>query len=300
MASSTSPPRDVLQIMDTRPPCFTEDTMTARFRNSLPLLLLLACVQPEAFAQSTKNAPPPDPTADPLLRAAGFLESHPDLRYRLIGLEKYDKKEHDDALRFFRRAAYYGDKPSQGMVAEMYWTGNGVPQDRPLAYAWMDLAAERGYAGFSGLRERYWSQMDETERARALEIGRAVYADYGDAAAQPRLANVLRRARRQMTGSRTGFTGNLQIYIPGPSGDIQIDGSRFYDERYWDPKQYQAWHDDVWMKPRIGKVSVGEVQQMPDSFEGGSRVPSVEPATNVREPETPPVDESSIGNRKDG
>jgi len=274
--------------------------MTARLRNTLPFLLLLACMQPDASAQRSNKAPPPDPAADPLLRAAGFLESHPDIRYRLLGLEKYDKNQHDDALRFFRRASYYADKPSQGMVAEMYWTGHGVPQDRALAYAWMDLAAERGYAGFSGLRERYWSQMDETERARALDIGQGVYAEYGDAAAQPRLANVLRRARRQMTGSRTGFTGNLQIYIPGPSGEIQIDGSKFYDERYWDPKQYQAWHDEVWMKPRIGRVSVGDVEQVPGASPGGSRIPSVEPTKDVREPETPPVDESGLGTRKDG
>src|SRR5690606_37219363 len=95
----------------------------------------------------------------PVMITAGFLKAHPDLRYRLHGLEKYKERDFDDALKFFRRAAFYADKPSQGMVAEMYWRGEGVEQDRALAYAWMDLAAERGYRGFLGLRERYWNAL---------------------------------------------------------------------------------------------------------------------------------------------
>src|SRR3546814_17375883 len=75
---------------------------------------------------------------------------------------------------------------SQGMVAEMLWNGDGVERDRALADAWMDLAAERGYAGFHGLRERYWSALDEAGRARALEAGQEVYAHSGPAAPTPR------------------------------------------------------------------------------------------------------------------
>ena len=169
----------------------------------LALSLLLARLPFAAAAQNT-SSPPPDPTADPVMLTAGFLSGHPDLRFRLLGLEEYKKQNFEDALKFFQRAAYYADKPSQGMVAEMLWNGQGALQDKAQAYAWMDLAAERGYAGFLGLRERYWSDLSEAERDRALAEGQAIYAKYGDAAAQPRIAGVLRRERRQMTGSRTG------------------------------------------------------------------------------------------------
>src|SRR5690606_37356868 len=117
---------------------------------------------------------------------------------------------------------------SQAMVGEMLWKGQGTPVDRPLAYAWMDLAAERGYRGFLGFRERYWEQLDEVEREQAVSQGQAVYARYGDAVAQPRIAAVLRRARSQVTGSRTGFVGSLKIHTTGPDGEpITIDGSKF-------------------------------------------------------------------------
>ncbi len=228
--------------------------------------------------------PPPDPMADPLMITAGFLTHHPDMRYRLLGQEAYQAKKYEDALRFFRRASFYADKPSQGMVAEMLWNGQGTAQDRALAYAWMDLAAERGYQGFLGLRERYWSQLTEVERERAQAQGQDVYARYGDAAAQPRYEAQLRQGRRQLTGSRTGFTGNLRIVVPGTPGGQTIEGSRFYDERYWDAKKYWAYTDSIWARPRVGKVTVGDVEQAPSL---PSRIDPVAPDTHAVEPDVP-------------
>ena len=108
-------------------------------------LLVFAMASAATATSAADKAVPPDPTEDPVLMTAGFLSAHPDLKYRLMGLDEYRKGNLDDALQFFRRSAFYGDKASQGMVAEMLWTAQGVAQDRPLAYAWMDLAAERGY-----------------------------------------------------------------------------------------------------------------------------------------------------------
>lgn len=223
--------------------------------------LLWAVLSPAPAAQ--EGAIPPDPTEDPLMITAGFLTSHPDLKYRLKGLEAYTAGEHATAYEHFQHASYYADKPSQGMVAEMLWNGEGVARDRARAYAWMDLAAERGYRGFLGLRERYWNDLDAAERERALSVGEEVYERYGDEAAKPRIARELRRARRQVTGSRTGFTGALSIIVPGPGGSARtIDGSQFYDPRYWDPEQYAAWHDRVWMDPPTGRVDVGELETL--------------------------------------
>ena len=204
-----------------------------------------------------------EPGISPELMTEGFLSAHPDLRWRREGLHSYANQRYAEAMDYFLRAARYGDKPAQAMIAEMYWKGLGVPQDRELAYAWMDLAAERGYEGFASLRERYWSELTPAERESALHKGQATYAEYGDDMAQPRLERVLRREQRRATGSRTGFTGSLQIIVPGPEGSVAIDGSKFYDKRFWDPVEYRAWHDAIWLKPRIGRVSVGDMVQLP-------------------------------------
>lgn len=264
------------------------------------LLTGLACVHSLAFAQNSKVPQAPlDPTDDRVIVGAGFLSAHPDLRYRLLGLQEFRHGNLEDALRFFQRAAYYADKPSQGMVAEMLWNGQGIERNPTLAYVWMDLAAERGYVGFLGQRERYWNALDEHQRTRAVNEGQDLYAKYGDAAAQPRMAAILQREKKRVTGSRTGFAGNVQIYVPGPGGFEQIDGTKFYDERFWDPKQYQAWHDSIWTKPRVGRVNVGELEQVQKEAPS-SRIPAAAPQIDAKEPETPRRDESNLGTQKDG
>jgi hypothetical protein len=247
--------------------------------------LLLAVVLSAAVPALATNAPPPpDPLDDPLLITAGFLDHHPDLRYRVAGMKAMKARRYEEAYQYFRRAAFHADKPSQGMVAEMLWEGRGVARDRALAYAWMDLAAERGYRGFLGLRETYWAALTEDERARALAEGKAIYARFGDEAAKPRYEFQLRVGRRNLTGSRTGFNHGVKIDVPGPGGSQTIEGSRFYDERYWDAKKYWAWHDAVWMKPRIGKVSVGAIDTIDAA---ASRIPDTAPAVDAKEPEAP-------------
>lgn len=261
--------------------------MSRRFGCTVPAIavaVVLTVMQPAAFA-AKDNTVPPDPIDDPMLITAGFLEHHQDLKYRLLGMQAYGKKHHEDALRFFRRASYFADKPSQGMVAEMYWNGEGTPRDRALAYAWMDLAAERGYRGFIGLRERYWSELNESERARAIAEGEAVYARFGDAAAKPRYESRLRWASKEITGSRTGFNRGVKLQVSGTVGGddaVQIDGSRFYDERYWNAKKYWAWQDRIWAKPPIGKVTFGEMETVQNS-----RIPATAPEIDAPEPDVP-------------
>ncbi|WP_411832425.1 sel1 repeat family protein [Pseudoxanthomonas mexicana] len=231
-------------------------------RISLLLLYLLAC--PAAIAG--ENTPPKrnlNPTIDPMLIAAGFLDSHPDLRHRTRGLEEYGDRNFAKAFDEFRRAGWYSDKPSQAIVGEMYWIGLGTVKDRALAYIWMELAAERGYLSFVEKRRMYWQHLDEDERARVQKDAPSLRAEYADEAAEPRLQAALRRERRQMTGSRVGSMANpVQIVVPGVG---TIDSSQYYDPKYWEPRLYRQWQDSIWTSLRIGRVSVGEVEQVGDA-----------------------------------
>lgn len=226
----------------------------------LPLLCALLLSLPATAQERSEGAPA---QADPVLLTEGFLHHHPDIRYRQLGIDAYRDGFKRDAHTLFRKAAWYADKASQAMLAEMYWKGEGVPQDRALAYAWMDLAAERRYPAFLLLRERYWSQLDEAERARALEVGRQIYAEYEDAVAKPRLERKLERGRRQITGSRVGARGALQILIPGPGGmPISVTGEQYYTDKYWQPRDYWRWTDTIWSAPPRGRVDVGELEKV--------------------------------------
>ena len=192
-----------------------------------------------------------------------FLYYHPDLKYRMLGLKRFQEGQHGEAYEAFRKSAKYADKASQAMVAEMLWDGIGVPADRVMAYVWMDLAAERGYKNFVVLRERYWARLSEAERVAAAEGGAPVYAEFGDVVAKPRMEAKLRHGRRETTGSRTGMVGNLKILIPGPGGFTSVDGSTYYAEHYWKPDTYFDWQDQIWRDPPTGSVEVGPLQSTP-------------------------------------
>ena len=191
-----------------------------------------------------------------VVNTESFMSAHPDLRWRREGMEAYDKGQHGFAADYFRRAARFADKPAQAMYATMLWKGEGVEQDRALAYAWMDLAAERGYPHFIAHRERFWEQLTSAEREEAIRRGEAVYAEYGDDVAKPRLESRLHKGRK-VTGSRVGFVGNLKIMLPD---GIQITGDDYYQDRYWKPRAYWAWQDRTWGKPPTGKATVGELE----------------------------------------
>ncbi|KAF1723375.1 sel1 repeat family protein [Pseudoxanthomonas japonensis] len=204
-----------------------------------------------------------DAEIDPAVLTEGFLAAHPDLRWRAEGVRSYDRKEYAVALTEFKRAAHYADKASQAMIAEMYWSGTGVEMDRPLAYAWMDIAAERQYHDFLVRREGMWADLSEEERRDAITRGQAVLADYGDDMAKPRLEKVLRHGQRNVTGSRVGYVGNLTI-IPntGPLAGtgMTLTGEQYYAAKYWQPEQYWRLQDAIWKAPLEGRVRVGEVE----------------------------------------
>ncbi len=234
-------------------------------RNLLATSLLLAAMCGAASAQDPTNPTAPRNTQDrTVMTSEGFLGAHPDMKYRLTGLDWYQNQNWERAHEDFQRAARYGDKPAQGMLGEMYWNGQGVEADRATAYAWMDIAAERGYPFLIIKRERYWSAMSEAERERAVEIGSAMYAEYGDPAAKPRLERLLRQAKRDTTGSRVGSVGNLTIRIPTPSGWRQVQGDQYWDEKFWAPEEYWAWQDHDWKKPVQGEVTIGDILTDPD------------------------------------
>ena len=221
---------------------------------TVALGLVLAAAASAALGQSGERA-----NDGLVLTSEGFLNAHPDMKYRLAGLDAQDAGNSRDAFKAFKRAARYADKPSQAMIGEMLWTGEGVEQDRALAYAWMDLAAERGFAVMIAKRERYWSELSEAERERAIEVGQAIYAEYGDDVAKRRLETVLKRARYQTTGSRTGAVGALKIELATPAGFISIDGATFYHPDYWQPERYWAWQEKQWKDPPKGVVDIGEI-----------------------------------------
>ena len=240
-------------------------------------LLLILCASSPALVHA-QNALRDGAVDTDLLSSDAFQQGHPDLRFRNWAEDAYRQGDYVKALRMYQSAARYADKVSQGRVAEMYWAGEGVARDQALAYAWMDLAAERGYRMLLAIRERYWAELTAGERERAIEVGQGLYAEYGDAVAKPRLEKALFKARRQMTGSRTGsLTGNQTVtsiargranIANATNEGTTFRAERFYDETYWKPELYWAWQAKVFDEASAGKVRVGDLKPVRDDAPG--------------------------------
>lgn len=255
-----------------------------------PLPWLLAWGLLASLPVAAQNASPPaaDAPSPQALKQLNEMQrvldepevawKHPDLRYRNLGIEAYKDGDKPRALRMLIEASRYGDKPSQAMVASMYWNGDGTAVDRPRAYAWMDLAADRGYRDLILQREAYWSRLSEAERAQALSVGQGVYAEYSDEQGRQRLALQLSRYAANVTGSHAGYVGNgfstrsfasLMSMDAGAGGYVDADLntyqlSQYYNRNVWRTDDYLRMKDQQWrlQGPLHGHVEVGGPQQV--------------------------------------
>lgn len=195
-------------------------------------------------AAGSSPAPPADAYETIVLQSHEFLVYHPDLRFRGLGMQARERGRHEEARNDFRNAARYGDKLSQAALADMLWNGQGGPVDRALGYAWMDLAAERGTEWLVVQRERFWEALSADERERAVREGRALYAEFGDPAATPRLERELRAGSMRQTGSRAGWNGAMRSQGRGDAGARVLQPEKHQLARYWDPVAYRQWRDE--------------------------------------------------------
>lgn len=197
----------------------------------------------------------------PQVLTSGFLDAHPDLKFRRAGIQRDKSGNHAEARVQFEHAARYGDKPAQARLGEMYWNGEGGDRDRVQGFLWMALAAERGYREFAMLKQYYWQQLDATERTLASSHDQAMLAKYGDAAAKQRQDKVLRREGRRATGSMIGPTQQAKgITAFIGSRPVRIEAREFYAREYWTPDLYWQLQDQVWEQQFQGQVDVGDVE----------------------------------------
>ncbi|QNJ99715.1 sel1 repeat family protein [Dyella telluris] len=247
----------------------------------LPMVLAVAGMLggPAAMGQaaSASGAPAMDAGQAKALRSLedmvaipGVLKEHPDLYYRQLAMNAYGSGNKAKALKLFLYAAGYADKPSQAALATLYWGGEGTAVDRPRAYAWMDLAASRGYARLVTSREYYWSQLSDEERAQALRVGKEILAGYNDELTLRRLRQKLDHARRNVTGSRLGFVGNGTVNAAtkdegySPDNPSTAGLADYYSDALWNADEYARLKDLQW-KVRVDampSVTVGDLQKV--------------------------------------
>lgn len=244
-----------------------------------PRLLALACAVLMPIAAGTVSAA--EPTAaeqavsvdtdamatkdfDALVAMAA---NHPNELHRIYANKAAASGNWADAAKSFRLAARYADKYSQHRLSMLYWHGVGVRADRVEAYIWADLAAERGYPQFLGIREKMWSELTPQQQAEVPKRGRAIVAEYADVVAKPRFERAVAKGKLEMTGSRTGFDAGIIVSTIGPGNQLfgsvgGVNLKEMYAASRTDPEKYWAFEDKVWKE---GFVTIGNIEEVPDA-----------------------------------
>jgi hypothetical protein len=248
-----------------------------RLGAALAVLILAGVVHAE-------SDPLDDPNVQKTLRAMANASTwyHPDLFGMTVGMRRYAHHQYADALKYFEIGAFYADKLSQLSIGLMHMNGEGTQKDPITAYAWLDLAAERGYPDFVATRDHLKPTLTPEQLAQAMELRKTLGARYGDAVAKWRMTVQLRQGQMQLTGSRTGFDFGVSQVGTAPCGPALMIGGRevaqigcsgpsFMAKDNWRPELYFAARDREWKST----VTVGALE--PQSAPGAAKIPIVVP-----------------------
>ncbi len=223
--------------------------------------------------------------------------------YFLQGARAFQKKDYAFAIQMYEVAASWAFKPAEYNLGVMYARGQGVAVDLPRAMAWMALAAERNDPRYVDAREAVYAELTREQFEQANAIWRELKKTYGDEVALRRAKARWAEVRSQMTGSRVGSIGNLQVGMPNPNGGdasgpkimvphlagprsyasspAEITGGEGIDASiaYRQLRESDDPYDPKFDRGALGRATVGPLQQV-DAAEAKEKndAPAAEPA----------------------
>ncbi len=117
---------------------------------------------------------------------------------------EYKAERYERAFKYYHELAKFNDKFSQYRVGYMYATGRGVAKDMTKAYAWTYVASETRQKGFVNYHVKIRSELSPAELAIGKELAGEYYGEYGTFAVASDARKLIRKQKRQCTGSRVG------------------------------------------------------------------------------------------------
>jgi hypothetical protein len=118
--------------------------------------------------------------------AIGMEKFLPGDYFYCLGAQNYGTQHIEAAQRFFKEAASWASKPAQYVLGIMALNGDHQPMNRPLAYAWFTLAAERNTPRFVQPRDTLKATLTKDEATKAEALLADMRNTYADAVAAPR------------------------------------------------------------------------------------------------------------------
>jgi len=219
------------------------------------VLAVAVCLATDAPAQA--DGAEPD-----RMTLSNYAIRTPSAIHMAIARRDYYRGQYASAFARYTLAARWANKHAQAWLGWMYLLGRGVERDTKRAWAWMKLAAERGYPEFVEEAENFLINLNRWERIHArLIYYQELLPKYGDKVAIPRTERQMWRRKMEVSGTRLGHIGNLR----------HGDPTNFYAEDQWDFHKVVAFETrahNVIARAR-GRVTLGDLRVVDESAEDG-------------------------------
>jgi hypothetical protein len=191
------------------------NTLHANLRRSLLLAALLVASTAAPLAASAQNAPPAAGTdtapSDADLAATdcaiGEEQFLPGDYYYCLAKQNYGKQYYVNARKFFETAASWASKPAQYVLGVMALNGDHQALNRPLALAWMTLAAERPNSDFKQAYQSLHDSATPAEQKAAEKLLATMRPVYADATAAPRAEKRYAQGMSALNRKNSSATG---------------------------------------------------------------------------------------------
>lgn len=130
--------------------------------------------------------------------------------YYCLASQSYGEKNYGEAQKFFHTAASWASKPAQFVLGVMALNGDHQPVNRPLALAWISLAAERHTERFSQADAELRKHMSPREIAESDKLLRDMQSTYADATAANRAEERYRNGMQILRSKGIGSSYCMQ------------------------------------------------------------------------------------------
>lgn len=179
-----------------------------------------------ASASSGIAVSPETCTSAFLLQWRGYFrtpesDGRPGYKFYALGVDALCRHDYANAIHLFKVAGSWGYKPAEYTLAVMYFRGAGVPADRPLGAAWMELAAASGIPQYVRAQGVMTKVLEPVEVALMEQLHDQLEPTYGAAA--------LRRASWQWKLAGIAETGS---HLGHPMAPLISDISPLLSEYY--------------------------------------------------------------------
>lgn len=159
------------------------------------LVLLLGLLPLMAFSNFATAAADSPPECEPLM----FRVLPGQFNY-CLGRRMWEKGHHQQALKMFESAAAWASKPAQRVMGIVYFNGEGVPKNRALGLAWLQLGAQGGDDFGQRLYGGALLVASDSEKKQMVDELSRLGPKYSNEIAVPRAA---RRFKRELAKLRT-------------------------------------------------------------------------------------------------